>query len=176
MKPYQEQSSFIDFIQEEEIIPEEMQPLPPTSTESRLPTTEEIKALDDLWSKLLEVKTYVTGHQAEESMIDQYLEFVSMLQAMVPIKSPEEQFLATKMLRTAMAAVPAGLMNRVRREPEAMMAVVFFFVTVLLTQPMFPAMGTMVSMKMESSRMSMLTGPSFSHARPSPPSQKSQNT
>lgn len=144
MKPYQAQSSFIDIIQEEEIIPEEMQPLPPHSTESRLPAAEDIEALGGLRSKLLEVKEYVAGHRVEESMIDQYIEFVSMLQATVPIKSPEEQFLTTKMLRTAMAAVPVGLMNRMRREPEAMMAVAFFFVTVLVTQPMFPAMGTMV--------------------------------
>jgi hypothetical protein len=145
MRPYKKQSSFVDIIEEEEIIPDEMQPLPPTSTESRLPTGQDIESLDDLHWKLLEVREYVTGHQEEENMMDQILDFVNMLQAKVPITSPHEQFLATKMIRTAMAATSAGFIRRVRREPEAMIAAAFFFVTVLTTQPVFPAMGTMVS-------------------------------
>lgn len=147
MKPYKEHSVFIDIIDEEDIIPDELQPLPPASTESTLPTAQDVEALSELHSKLAEARDYVSGHQAEESMIDQMLDFVCMLQTIVPIKSPEEQFLATKLLRTAFAAVPPGFLQRVRRQPEPMMAATFFFVTVLVTQPMFPAMGAMVSLR-----------------------------
>ena len=147
MHPYKEQSSFIDIIDEEEILPEEMQPLPPTSTESKMPTAQDIEALDELYSKLLEVREFVNGHEEEENLVDQILGFVRMLQAKVPIISPDEQFLATKVLRTAMAATPASFIRRMRREPQAMMAAAFFFVTVLVSQPLFPAMGTMVSLE-----------------------------
>jgi hypothetical protein len=144
IQPYKERSTFIDIIEEEQIISDEMQPLPPTSNISKLPSAEDIEALDSLHAKLLEVREYVTGHQAEENLLDQILEFVTMLQAKVPIMSPHEQFTATKTVRTAMAAVPVAFMRRVRREPETMIAATYFFVTVLVTQPVFPAMGIMV--------------------------------
>jgi hypothetical protein len=81
IQPYKERSTFIDIIEEEQIISDEMQPLPPTSNISKLPSAEDIEALDSLRAKLLEVREYVTGYQAEENLLDQILEFVTMLQA-----------------------------------------------------------------------------------------------
>jgi hypothetical protein len=144
-KPYKEKSCFIDLIEEDGIIPEEMQPLSPTSMQSKLPTEHDMEALNDLYVRLHDVRNYVGGHQQEEMFIDQLIEFVSMLQSKAPIASPQEQFEASKLVRTAMASVPVDFMRSVRRKPKTMIAVAYFFVTVLVVQPLFPAMGAMVS-------------------------------
>jgi hypothetical protein len=144
-KPYKEKSCFIELIEEEGIIPEEMQPLSPTSTQSKPPTADDMEALNDLYVRLHDVRNYVGGNQQGQMFIDQLIEFVSMLQSKTPIASPQEQFEASKLVRTAMASIPADFMRGVRREPKTMIAVTYFFVAVLVVQPLFPAMGAMVS-------------------------------
>jgi hypothetical protein len=145
MHTYTAQSSFIDLIEEEAIIPAELQPLPLSCTETKPPTTDDIEALHDLYPRLQEVRIYVKGHQVEAGFIGKIIDFITMLQLKSPMISPQEQFMASRWLRPAIISLPISIMQRLRREPQAMIAAAYFHVAILIVQPFFPALGAMAS-------------------------------
>lgn len=179
MQTYKAQSSFIDLIEEEAIIPVELQPLPLSCTETKPPTTDDIEALNDLYARLHDVRTYVNGHQVEAGFIGKIIDFITMLQLKSPIISPQEQFMASKWLRPAIISLPISIMQRLRRGPEAMIAAAYFHAAILVVQPFFPALGAMffgrmafspiseISRFMEEQRNHPVAGPAHEWAKPS---------
>jgi hypothetical protein len=146
MQPYKEHSCFVDLIEEQAVIPKNMQPLPPHTTETSKPVTKDVEALTGLLLVLNDVKQYVSGsgNQDEADLVNTIVAFVNMLQNKIPMTSTEEQFQASRMIRTAIVAVPAKFLRRVRKVPTTMIAAAYFFATTLVVQPLFPAMGAMV--------------------------------
>jgi hypothetical protein len=146
MQPYKDQSCFVDLIEEQAIIPERMQPLPPHTTEPSKPAIDDVEALTRLLLVLKDVRQYVlgSGNQDEADLVDTIVAFVNMLQSKILMTSTEEQFQASRMIRTAIVAVPAKFLRRVRKVPTTMIAAAYFFATTLVVQPLFPAMGAMV--------------------------------
>jgi hypothetical protein len=144
MTPYKENSAFINLIEEQDVIPDNLQPLPPTSTESPHPTHEDMSALDELLRHLEDVKHYIRGHEEEENLLDQIIKFAMMLKGKIPMTSTSEQFEASRMLRIALITVPNSLLSRIRREPRTIVVAAYFYTSALAVQPLFPAMGAMV--------------------------------
>ncbi|CAG8958598.1 hypothetical protein HYFRA_00009915 [Hymenoscyphus fraxineus] len=116
MQPYADRSHFVTLIEEQAIVPPELQPLPPTSEHSAEPNRNDIEALDELISRLGEVKIYVEGHEEELSLLDKILDFALMLKAKVPMTNTDEQYSSSRLLRVALVTIPVNLIRRVRRD------------------------------------------------------------
>lgn len=144
MEPYKERSCFINLIEERHVVPDELQPLPPTTTESEMPKMEDTAALLELIARLDEVSAYISGHEDEEKILEQITSFALMLQRKLPMTDTSEQFEASRMLRFACINLPSTLLKKVRREPRAIITAAYFFAAAMAVQPLFPAMGAMV--------------------------------
>lgn len=145
MQPFAEKSHFVTLIEEQAVIPDELQPLPPTSEHSAKPHLDDINALTELTERLEDVKDYVVGHEEETGLIDQIIEFALMLRTKVPMTSTEEQFSSSRLLRVALVTIPVALLRRVRRDPLSIVVAAHFYAAALAVQPLFPAMGAMAS-------------------------------
>ncbi|KAH6671683.1 hypothetical protein B0J14DRAFT_78958 [Halenospora varia] len=143
MEPYKERSCFINLIEERHVVPDELQPLPPTTTESEMPKMEDTAALLELIARLEEVSAYISGHEDEEKILEQITSFALMLQRKLPMTDTSEQFEASRMLRFACINLPSTLLKKVRREPRAIITAAYFFAAAMAVQPLFPAMGAM---------------------------------
>ncbi|RDL36205.1 Uncharacterized protein BP5553_06817 [Venustampulla echinocandica] len=143
MRPYKENSCFVNLIEARDVVPEALQPLPPTSTESEEPAEEHVDALKELIVRLHDVKRYIEGHEEEQKLLDQIIGFAMMIESKLPMTSTHEQFESSKMLRMAIITVPPKLLQRVRRDPATIIVAAYFFAATLAVQPLFPAMGAM---------------------------------
>jgi hypothetical protein len=146
MQPYAERSAFLALIEEQAIIPEEMLPAPSTTTESRKPLPRDVTALDELIDRLKDVKIYLNPEdEAEEALLDQVLEFATMLKGKIPMISTDDQFESSRLLRVALVKVPVAMLQRIRINPRTIVVICYFYATALAVAPLFPAMGAMVS-------------------------------
>lgn len=145
MQPFAEKSHFVTLIEEQAVIPDDLQPLPPTSDHSSEPHLDDINAITELIERLGDVKDYVVGYEEETGLIDQILEFALMLRAKVPMTSTEDQFSSSRLLRVALVTIPVALLRRVRRDPLSIVVAAHFYAAALAVQPLFPAMGAMAS-------------------------------
>lgn len=144
MRPYKENSCFVNLIEASEVVPGNLRPLPPLSTESKAPAEEHVNALKELIERLHEVKRFIEGHEEEEELLDRIIDFATMIQGKLPMTSTDEQFESSRMLRISIVTIPPKLLRRVRRDPPAIIVSAYFFTAALAVQPLFPAMGALV--------------------------------
>jgi hypothetical protein len=147
MQPYAERSAFLTLIEEQAIIPEQLLPAPSTTTESESPGSHDLAALDELMERLQDVKVYLSSchNEAEETLLNQIIEFARMLKSKIPMTATHEQFESSRMLRVALVTVPLTLFQRIRRNPGTIVVLSYFYATALAVAPLFPAMGAMAS-------------------------------
>ncbi|KAG9237986.1 hypothetical protein BJ875DRAFT_515840 [Amylocarpus encephaloides] len=145
MRPFMEQSAFISLIEEQDVTPEHLQPLLPTATDTDKPDPQNISDLDELLLRLQDVKSYLTGYNAEQELelLEKIIEFTTTLRSKTPMTRVEDQFETSKLLRMAVVTLPPTLSRKIRRDPKAMVVSAYFYGTALVVQPLFPAMGAM---------------------------------
>jgi hypothetical protein len=148
MYPFRERSSFRDMIEESMIIPEELYPLPPEVDESAAPSPLDIQSLDELLNQLEVAKVYCKGHKEELVCLDGLIDYIGQLKARYPMTSADEQFEMSYVVRFWWyegVMFPKSLLERVPREPTAMIVAAYFYAAIIVIPPFFPAMGPMVS-------------------------------
>lgn len=135
MSSWRHESSFADYLAQDEVEAVRNSPRQPQTIQQRH------VVLQTVINSLQQLRPYLAGSETELSWTAQLLDYVQRLQGSEPAKSTEEQFNHMYVLRKWLLWVPTVLLQGQRPQGPAMLAVAYFYATALELEPLFPEIG-----------------------------------
>lgn len=134
MQPFQDESEFREYLEENNFFHEAPGP-------KQLSPEETARLLNHIFNSLRILEPFVQGREEESRGLNDLILFVRNLAGNILLQSAAEQFERLHPLRSWLFFLPIAFLKRAREDQDVLILLAHFYAVALAVEPLFPAVG-----------------------------------